>query len=376
MKNVALPATCLLGLCLSGSPARAQSAAVASAVEPASPPAVSVQMGDDQQQAKKKTSPWLLVPLVSNGPKLGTSGGVLGAYLHHFDAKSDVSMFGALFHYSNTHSTVGAVFARTSFGADHHRIEGLVGVGYIENSYDDYLGTGKPFKTTDDIRAVAARYLYRVKGNWFVGGQGVAANYAISGATETDQQILNLLGLAGVHTGGLGVAVMHDSRDNQDMPVRGWYANLNNLANRTWLGADSDYGAYRLESKAFIPHGGRHVFAVRQANQFTSDAPASAQATIELRGYKQQQYLARYMSSIEGEERLRFSRRLGATLFAGVGWLYGGSASPVDNDGYYPTYGAGLQFVLKPEDHMLVNFEYGGGSKNNYGIYLKFGYSW
>ena len=118
------------------------------------------------------------------------------------------------------------------------------------------------------------------------------------------------------------------------------------------------------------------MFAVRENNQFTSKAPASAEATIDLRGYKLLQYLGRYMSSVEVEERIRFSKRFGATIFGGVGWLYGGSAAPVTNDGYYPSGGAGVQFVLKPEDHMLVNLEYAHGSKDNYGIYLKFGYAW
>jgi hypothetical protein len=375
MKTRALHAACLLGLLVSQSHVGAQSATISKAGEPSAPLAGSMSAAQDQPQPKH-TSPWLLVPLVSNGPKMGTSVGAMGAYLHYFDPKSEVSMFGGIFQYSNTHSMVGGAFARTSFGADHHRIDGFVGFGYVENEYEDYLGTGKPFKTTDDLRAVAVRYLYRVKGDWFIGAQGVGANYVVSGATETDQKILDLLGLTGVNTGGLGVALMHDSRDNQDMPVRGWYANLNNLANRTWLGADDDYGAYRLELKGFRRHGGGHVFAVRQNNQLTSHAPTSAEATIDLRGYKLEQYLARYMSSIEAEERIRFSRRWGATLFGGIGWLYGGSRAPFDNDGYYPSYGAGVQFVLKPEDHMLVNFEYAHGNENNYGIYLKFGYTW
>ena len=374
MTKSVLCSACLLGILAAPPRVAGQTTPHPAGDEPPPLPTAFVARQDPQQP--KKTSPWLLVPLVSSGPKMGTSFGGLGAYLRYFDADSEVSMFGGLFQYSTTHSMVGAVFARTSFGADHHRLEAFAGFGYVENEYEDYLGTGQPFKTTDDVRAVAGRYLYRVKGNWFIGAQGVTANYTVAGATETDQQILDILGLAGVNAGGLGLVLMHDSRDNQDMPVKGWYTNLNNLANRTWLGADADYAAYRLESKGFVEHGNGHVFAVRQNNQFTSNAPASAEATIDLRGYKLEQYLGRYMSSIEMEERIRFSRRLGATVFGGVGWLYGGSSAPIDSDGYYPSYGAGLQFVLKPEDHMLVNLEYAHGSENNYGVYLKFGYSW
>ena len=34
---------------------------------------------------KDKESPWLLIPTFSSNPKLGTSLGALGAYLHYFD---------------------------------------------------------------------------------------------------------------------------------------------------------------------------------------------------------------------------------------------------------------------------------------------------
>ena len=48
----------------------------------------------------------------------------------------------------------------------------------------------------------------------------------------------------------------------------------------------------------------------------------------------------------------------------------------VANDGWYPFAGAGIQFIVKPEDHMLLNFEFAHGNLNNYGLYLKFGYAW
>ena len=40
---------------------------------------------------------------------------------------------------------------------------------------------------------------------------------------------------------------MHDSRDNEDMPTRGWFLNLNNLAYREALGGSASYDAYRAD---------------------------------------------------------------------------------------------------------------------------------
>ncbi len=336
----------------------------------------SVAPPDAAKQPAKKRSPWLLLPIVSSGPKMGTSGGVLAAYLHYFDPKSDVSMFGVMYQYSTTDSSVGGLFARTSFGADHHRIEGVAGFGYVQNEYTDYEGTGQTVNTTDDLKLVAARYLYRLKGDWFVGAQALFCTYAVAGTNPSSQQILDLLGLSSINTGGLGVAVMHDSRDNQDMPVRGWYAIANNVADRESLGADANYATYRIEFKWFREHGKGHVFGVRQYDELTNNAPTTAETTVNMRGYKVMQYLGRYFSSLEAEERVRFSRRWGATLFGGVGRLYGGSSGPVNSDGYYPSYGAGVHFVVSPEDHMNLNFEFAHGNLNNFGIYLKLGYQW
>ena len=243
MKKTLLATASVCGLLLAALPVAAQTASTHSAGENVAVPGAGIGglLAEQDKAQDKKRSPWLLLPLVASSPKMGTSFGALGAYLRVFDPQSQVSMFGAIFEYTSTDSMVGGLFARTSFGADHHRIEGLVGFGYIKNEYEDYLGTGKPFQTTDDLRMVAGRYLYRVKGNWFIGAQSVFANYQISGATELDDKILDVLGITGVQSGGIGAAVMFDSRDNQDMPTRGWYAALNNVANRDWLGAGDNY---------------------------------------------------------------------------------------------------------------------------------------
>ena len=300
----------------------------------------------------------------------------MGAYLRRFDPSSRVSLFGITYQYTSTHSTVGAAFARASFGADHHRIIGIAGLGFIKNDYDDYLGSGKPLKTNDDLKFLAGRYLYRLKGNWFVGAQGTSANYQVLGESAQDDLVLETLGVQGFESAALGGVVLHDSRDNEDMPRRGWYLNLNNLAYREGLGGETSFDAYRADLRGFWQHGGGHVLAFRQYNWLTSDAPSTAQATVVLRGYKFGEYLAPYMSSVEAEERLSFSSRWGATLFAGMAGLYGESGEVSASRDFYPTAGAGIHFVIKPAQRMLVNFEYAQGVEGNHGVFLKFGYGW
>jgi hypothetical protein len=324
---------------------------------------------------KESRSPWLLVPMFSSSPKLGTAFGGLGAYMHVFDENSRVSLFGVSYRYTSTHSQIFSAFARTSSGADHHRVVAITVLGHIENDYDDYLGTGQPLKTSDDLKAFVARYLFRAKGNWFIGGQGTAANYQVLGATPEDDLVLETLGVRGFESAALGVTLMHDSRDNEDMATTGWFLNLNNLAYREALGGAQSFDAYRIDLRSFWKHGKGHVLAMRQFNWLTSDAPSAAQGTVILRGYKQGQYLAPYMSSLEVEERWSFNRRWGATLFVGAAGLYGEPPVPLDRS-IYPSFGAGLQFVIKPQQRMNVNLEFAQGIEDNRGVYLKLGYAW
>ena len=122
--------------------------APASAQQPSQAPAPATQTGTPPASS----SPWLVVPVFSSNPKLGTAFGGLGAYLHTFDPDSRVSLFGVTYQYTSTHSQIAAAFARTSFGADHHRLTVVAPFGHIKNDYDDYLGTGQPLKTDDDFQ--------------------------------------------------------------------------------------------------------------------------------------------------------------------------------------------------------------------------------
>ncbi|HUJ18007.1 MAG TPA: hypothetical protein VL197_08435 [Nitrospirota bacterium] len=325
---------------------------------------------------EKKESPWLVMPTFSSNPKLGTTLGLMAAYMHYFDEKSQVSMFGMNGMYTSTNSAIIGVIAKASWGEDHHRLVIAAPNGLIKNDYNDFLGTGKPLKTEDNLHALVGRYLYRVTGDWFAGLQGLNTNYQIIGQNALNEEMLQTLGLTGFKAGGIGLAVLHDSRDIEFSPTRGWYLNMNNIAYRDWIAGDNNFDVYRLDLRVFWEHWDGQVLAVRQSNQWTFDAPPSAYAPIVLRGYKMGQYLGKYMSSVEAEERVQLAKNWRATVFAGVGCLYGNGQDCNESENIYPSYGAGIQYVIKPKEGMVANLEYAQGKKDNNGIYLKFGYAY
>jgi hypothetical protein len=339
----------------------------------APPTEPSDQPAQDDKGAKKAPSPWMLLPTFSNNPKLGTSVGAMAGYITKFDPQSQVSIFGLSAQYTSTDSATVALFARTSFSADQHRLSmGALG-GLIKNDYDDFLGSGQPLKSEDHIRSFFARYLYRVRGDWFIGAQALSTNYQMVGQTSLDDDKLDILGLTGFESRGAGLVVQHDSRDSVDSPKKGWLFNLNNVAYRQ----SSDFDTYRLDYRGFWSHGDGHVLAVRQSNQWTHDAPPSAYAPVRLRGYTAGEYLGKSMSSIEVEERHRFADRWTATLFAGVACLYGANRQGCsESNNRFPTVGAGVQYLLKPAQGIVANLEAAVGRDGNKALIFQMGHAW
>jgi outer membrane protein assembly factor BamA len=319
-------------------------------------------------------SPWMIAPLVSSNPKLGTSLGALAGYLHQFDEKSRPSIFALQGQYTSTDSIIGAALARTSFDEDRQRIIGGIVYGYIKNDYDDYLGTGVPLKSNAELKQGITRYLYRIKGNWFIGGQFIYQNFGITGETEFDDQTLDVLGVRPYTSAGVGLVAYYDSRDNENMPTKGWVVSLNNMAYREGLGGEENFDVYRADIRYYFPHGKGNVLAIRQLNHLTANAPTQVQAPVQLRGYKIGQYNGDYMSSIEAEERWRFAERWTATVFAGIACTYGGEKSCSHDEDLYPAWGVGVQFILKPIQGIVMNLEYAEGKDSNNGTYLKMGY--
>ncbi len=374
MRYAISPLMAGLALTLAASPAMA-----------ADPAKEEAQPRRDEREAKgdeppDERSPWLFVPLLSSSPKLDTAAGLMVGYLHRFDEGSRPSLFTLSGKYTTSDSLITSAFAKTSFGADHHRLVGGVIFGDINNSYQDYLGTGRALETEDHFRSAFLRYLYRVEGDWFVGGMAAYSNYEMQGQDLQSDQILEELGLEGFTSGGLGLAVQHDSRDSDFSATRGWYLNVNNLAYREGLGGEGDFDIYRVDYRGYLRHGDGHVLAWRNRNQFSHNAPSGSYSPIYLRGYTPGEYLGQHMSAVEVEERYKLAERWTLTAFAGVACLYGDAVSGEsldcsDSANIYPAWGAGVQYLLKPEAGIVANLEYAMGKDDNAGIYLKMGYS-
>lgn len=318
-------------------------------------------------------SPWLVTPLFSSDPKVGTAIGGMAGYLFRVDEESTASMIGVGGNYSDTDSFTFGVFFRSFWDADNKRIMAMVVDGEIRNDYEDFLGSGLPAQTTDDIDLYFARYMQSFADNWFVGLQGVYTNYMITGDNYDSQQIIDTIGLTGIDSGAVGVVLMYDNLDNQNSPATGKYLLFHNFAFRESLGGEEDFDAYNLAFKHYIPNGDGHVFAYHANGRWTSDASVSGYSSVALRGYVRGEYLAPHSVMFEAEQRWNLNGRYGATVFTGVACLYGDGEKCDTSKNLYPVIGLGAQIMLKESEKMVVTMDYAKGKGDNSGFYIRFG---
>ena len=326
-----------------------------------------------ESASPKSQSPWMLVPTFSSDPKVGTSIGVMAGYLLKLDPESTSSMVAAGATYSNTDSRIGGLMFRSFWDGDSKRFNAIVAAGVVNNDYEDFLGSGLPLSTTDDMKLIYLRYLQEIRPHWFVGGQGVYTNYMIVGDDFRTQEILKLVGLTGFDSGALGLVLTFDDRDNQNAPTQGRHFTINNLAYREAFGGEENFDSVTMAFKHYLPHGKSHVFAYRAQGRFTFDAPASGYSSISLRGYTRGQYLAPHSVSLEAEERWHVKGGLGINLFTGVACLYGDGRGCDDPDNLFPCVGVGAQVTIKPSEQMVMSIDYAHGKEGNSGFYIRFG---
>lgn len=322
---------------------------------------------------EEKSSPWLAVPMVSSDPKVGTSAGGMVGYLFKLDPKSTSSMLGLAGTYSTTDSSLGGVFLRTYWKQDRRRLILFAGGGKINNDYEDFLGSGLPAQTTDNVKVIQGRYLHQVKDNWFAGVKGTYTNYLISSEDGNVNDALESLGLTGFDSVALGLIAMHDSRNNQNTPSSGIHFNLENFAYREALGGEENFDTYLMKFRHYVPHGSGHVLAYRIEGRWTSNASPGGYSSVFLRGYTRGQYLAPNSTMIEFEERLHVKGRFGVNLFAGLASLYGDGRNGLDSENLYPSIGLGGQIMLKEEEQMAMTFDVALGESGNNGFYMRFG---
>jgi hypothetical protein len=329
--------------------------------------------GGSVADGEARESPWLLTPLITAEPKLGTTIGGMGAYIKKFDEQSDESMFGVFGTYSETESWITAFFADVYFDNNKQKILAAAVAGEINNEFKDFLGTGETVETTDNLKMGIFRYSHLIAKNWYLGGQIVSSDYEI-GADGVTGIIFDLIGFTGFNSTGVGLVGEYDGRDHPRNPKTGNQFVVNNIAYRESLGGDESFDVYRADYHHYFPVSDKWTLATQVRGRWTQDAPLGAYSTVMLRGYVAGNFLAPHYTHIDFDNRYWFKPRWGISVFAGVACLYDDGSDCNDSDNIYPAAGAGLMYLLKEDAGMVLRAEVAVGKDGNEGFYLKFGH--
>ena len=330
-------------------------------------------MTETDQSSEKGESPWLITPTVSADPKLGTTLGTVFGYIKALDPESTPSLFTSFVTYSDTDSYVGGIFSDVYYDGDKHRVKAGYINGKIRNEYDDFLGTGRQFKTEDNIDSFFFRYLQRLNGDWYLGGQIIVSDYVI-GADGIFDSILAQVGFTGFTSNGIGLVGEFDSRDEPRDPHAGNHFVVQNVAYRESLGGEESFDAYKANYSNYWGFGDGHVLATNVRGRWTHDAPLGGYSSLNMRGYTSGNYLAKHYSHINLDARFNIYERWGASLFGGVGCLYDKASSCNQSESLYPMLGAGIIFDLKPDAGIVLRLEYAKGESDNEAYYLSLGH--
>ncbi|MBL4796290.1 MAG: hypothetical protein JKY50_02630 [Oleispira sp.] len=350
--------------------------------------AVGFAWSEENTEEEETASPWIATPLISSDPKLSTSIGGLVAYMHKFDDVSPASMFGLSATYSNTDSFVLAGFGKMYFDNDKQRALFAVARGTIHNDYDDYLGSGMPLKTTDELNFQIARYSYRVYGDWFAGMQAISSNYTVVLAEEIAQSAFNdtsaavsnneLIELAGFESKALGLTIEFDDRDRQRAATAGQLLQFNNMAYREEFGGDISFDAYQLKYTTYLSHGDGNVLAISSNARWTVDAPVAAYSSVNVKGYTRGQFLGPHSADLQIDERINLTNDWGLIAYAAVACLYGetteGYMSCSDTDNIFPSLSLGATYTINQEEGIVVRSEIAKGKGSSKGFYMTFGH--
>jgi hypothetical protein len=328
---------------------------------------------DEGSAAPEKPSPWLMVPLLTSNPKMDTSVGGLAGYLYQFDQKSTPSMFGASGVYSASDSFFGTLFAQAFFDGDRQRLSAAITSGKVNNNYEDFLETGIPAQTTDNVKAFAARYTHALGSDWFFGGQFLSTNYVIE-AEGLWEQTLDTIGLTGMDSAGVGMVIEFDSRNNKRNATSGRRFLIHNNAYRESLGGEENFNVFNGDYSDYRRLSDRYVLATQFKGRWTDDAPKSGHSSVSLKGYVRGMQLKPNYMHLTLDNRIKVKDKWGLVIYGGVGCLYEDIEACDTGGAIYPALGAGVSYLLREKAGIVIRAEYVAGKDDSDGVYLSLGH--
>ena len=243
----------------------------------------------------------------------------------------------------------------------------------INNEYRDPLGGEADFST--DVLAAFAQVTYRIKGDWFLGIQGIVSDVQYRPDTSQDGDYLDRIGAEDTTSGGIGPVVSYDSRDNIHYPRSGTLVEAKGFYKPSSWGNEADYAIGDLAINHYIRLADDRVFALRFFGRTGSDdTPYSDKSRLgqgsDLRGFKSGEISGRTLLSGQVEHRWQLTDRWGVVAFGGLAKLWDDDLEDLITEDLYYSVGAGIRFMINTDQKINFRIDAAVGNGDNKGIYV------
>jgi hypothetical protein len=245
---------------------------------------------------------------------------------------------------------------------------------------DKFWGIGNDSPDSSNVGYIRKIIWANVEFDVMVAGPlKVGINYDLNHTTIEDKQTNPFLvsgsvtGSDGGTSSGLGLVLLADTRDGAFSPTSGGFYKLSMLDTFSWLGSTFDFTRWIADLRHYIRLVDPLVLAVQlYASGVVGDPPFYMYPALggdnQMRGYYEGRYRDKYYVALQGECRLRLTRRWGLVGWAGMGDV-AGNLDSFRLTSFKPTLGVGVRFALDPEEVLNVRADFAYGRNTN-GVYF------
>ncbi len=185
-----------------------------------------------------------------------------------------------------------------------------------------------------------------------------------------------IAGTKGGINSGMGIAILHDTRTSSIHPHAGHYIEFTSFINKHFLGSDYVFNNFTWLVKQYIEVIKNHIIALHGLININDNTPPVLNMSFLgsdeiLRGYAKNRYRDANLMACQVEYRSPSWKRLGFTLFTGVGEVFS-LWKNISYQGLRPSYGAGLRLCINKKERLNIRLDYAFGYQTQ-NFYLAIG---
>lgn len=184
-----------------------------------------------------------------------------------------------------------------------------------------------------------------------------------------------VVGTGGGQTFGFGLTSVWDTRNHAFFPSSGGFYQVRALGFPFFMGTEYKYVRVEADFRTFLGRGPDEVVALQAYGNFVfGGAPFYALSALggpyRMRGYFQGRYRDKHLVMAQAEYRKLVWWRVGITLFAGVGDVFGSEASDFRVQNLKWSLGGGLRFRFNQAEKVNLRVDLGFGRETK-GVYFQ-----